>query len=116
MEEKKMNTKDLNFGPCGPVCPSRVEMISKSYSNGWTAEDKQEIRKSFADYKGRDDAKKEFLKANMRKMTCCICGCDFIDWTGNNPYPFGDGEKESCCNDCNNRFVIPARLNFREAI
>ena len=110
MESKKVNTEDMNLSPCGPVCPSRVKMITKSFSNSWTKEDKKQIRDSFKDFKGREDAKKAFINANMRKFTCCICGCDFIDWTGNNPYPFGDGEKQSCCHECNRLFVLPARL------
>ena len=37
---------------------------------------------------------------------CSICGTTFVGW-GNNPQPF-DGDH--CCDDCNGRFVIPARL------
>lgn len=38
--------------------------------------------------------------------TCSICGSKFDEF-GNNPQPF-DGE--TCCNDCDDRFVIPARI------
>lgn len=38
---------------------------------------------------------------------CCICRKYFIMF-GNNPYPIT--EKGSCCNKCNKRYVIPARL------
>lgn len=38
--------------------------------------------------------------------TCDICNCQF-DGYGNNPEPFSG---ETCCNDCNDRFVIPVRM------
>jgi hypothetical protein len=37
---------------------------------------------------------------------CCICGCGFAEY-GSDPHPF---EGEKCCDDCNDRFVIPARI------
>ena len=37
---------------------------------------------------------------------CAICRVAFTGW-GHNPSPF---EGERCCDDCNARFVIPARL------
>lgn len=37
---------------------------------------------------------------------CCICGKDFNEW-GNNPWPFIG---ETCCNVCDLRYVIPARI------
>lgn len=114
VETKKIPVSEINFDACGPLCESRVEMLDKSFSNSWTEEDKKQIKDSFKDYKGREDAKEAFIDANMRKFTCCICGCDFIDWTGNNPYPFADGEKYTCCHDCNRRFVLPARLGELE--
>ena len=39
---------------------------------------------------------------------CCLCGHKFLGF-GNNPYPIRS-EKEDCCNDCNDKKVIPARL------
>lgn len=42
---------------------------------------------------------------------CCICGAVFEDWDfGNNPDPISFGEEdERCCNDCNEKFVVPLR-------
>jgi len=37
---------------------------------------------------------------------CAICGGDVTGF-GNNPEPF-PGEK--CCDDCNDRFVVPTRM------
>ena len=52
-----------------------------------------------------------FVNEGMSKHTCCICGCEFYDWTGNNPDPVIDIKKYPdavCCSSCNERFVIPA--------
>lgn len=37
---------------------------------------------------------------------CCICGKEFNEF-GNNAQPVKDG---TCCNACNSRFVLPARM------
>lgn len=39
--------------------------------------------------------------------TCCLCGAKF-EGHGNNPSPVK--EKGVCCNSCNEKRVIPARL------
>lgn len=60
-----------------------------------------------------EDIAKNFFKTNgMKKLNCCICGCDFYGCTGNNPWPIADDGV--CCHDCNFRFVIPARLAARK--
>lgn len=41
------------------------------------------------------------------EYTCCICGDDFEGY-GNNPVPYKESGK--CCDACNRKFVIPARL------
>lgn len=40
------------------------------------------------------------------QKSCCICGDHFTGY-GNNPEPF---EGETCCDDCNDRFVTPVRM------
>ena len=42
------------------------------------------------------------------EYTCCICGEDFEGY-GNNPAPYKESGK--CCDACNRKFVIPARLS-----
>jgi hypothetical protein len=44
-----------------------------------------------------------------RRFTCCLCGSNWIGW-GNNPDPLGDVDDDKCCDFCNQREVIPARL------
>lgn len=41
------------------------------------------------------------------EYTCCICGDDFEGY-GNNPAPYKESGK--CCDACNRKFVIPARI------
>ena len=40
-------------------------------------------------------------------MKCCICGKEFTGY-GNNPYP--TKQQGRCCDKCNTKIVIPARL------
>lgn len=42
---------------------------------------------------------------------CCICG-EPIEGYGNNPEPFMDADEGQCCDGCNLKFVIPARLEL----
>ena len=42
------------------------------------------------------------------EMKCCICGKETYGY-GNSALPIKNG---ICCNDCNNKFVIPARLRL----
>lgn len=48
---------------------------------------------------------------NRQEFTCCMCGKEFIGW-GNNPWPVVLDAKARCCNDCNAKFVVSARLDL----
>jgi hypothetical protein len=50
--------------------------------------------------------KVESLK-EAKEETCCICG-EPIEGYGNNPEPYK--HEGRCCDACQNKFVIPARL------
>lgn len=57
-----------------------------------------------------DDVNVYGVKLNEGKeaeYTCCICGDNFEGY-GNNPAPYKESGK--CCDACNRKFVIPARL------
>ena len=41
-------------------------------------------------------------------MQCCICGKEIIGY-GNNPLPLGNSG-DRCCDSCNSKYVIPARV------
>ena len=53
-----------------------------------------------------EDSKIESLK-EAKEEICCICG-DAIEGYGNNPRPYK--HEGRCCDACNLKFVIPARL------
>jgi hypothetical protein len=44
---------------------------------------------------------------------CCICG-EPIEGHGNNPEPYLSADEGRCCDACNVRFVIPARLDMED--
>lgn len=46
-----------------------------------------------------------------REDFCCVCG-EPLDGYGNNPEPFMSSEEGRCCDGCNLKFVIPARLEI----
>ena len=46
-----------------------------------------------------------------KEQICCICGKKFTGW-GNNPWPVVNDPGAECCNDCNNTYVIPARIKM----
>ena len=54
---------------------------------------------------------------DRQEKKCCLCGKTFVGW-GNNPYPLCDktDTESRCCDDCNVKYVIPARiaLNARD--
>lgn len=43
-------------------------------------------------------------------MKCCICGKEIPEEFGNNPWPVKD--EGECCDDCNLKYVIPARIEM----
>lgn len=44
---------------------------------------------------------------------CCICGEPMEDY-GNNPEPYVSADEGRCCDGCNVKFVIPARLDMED--
>lgn len=42
-------------------------------------------------------------------MKCSICGKEITGF-GNNPWPVRRAEDARCCDECDNLFVIPARI------
>jgi hypothetical protein len=55
------------------------------------------------------EAKAKEWSANT--FVCCICGRKTYGY-GNNPYPLCDIDdyESKCCDECNNTYVIPARI------
>jgi hypothetical protein len=48
-----------------------------------------------------------------KELFCCICG-EPIEGYGNNPEPYMSADDGRCCDACNIRFVIPARMEMME--
>lgn len=42
-------------------------------------------------------------------MKCCICGKEFNGY-GNNPYPLTNNKEDRCCDACDLKYVVIARL------
>ena len=64
----------------------------------------QQMRNSFIIPVNDTDSKNVFV--------CSICQ-KFFKGAGNDPYPVTKGENDRCCNECNQREVIPARMKAR---
>lgn len=48
-----------------------------------------------------------------KKDYCCICG-ESIDGYGNNPEPYRSSADGQCCDACNFKFVVPARIALQD--
>ena len=94
----------------GNIQNKRLKMLVRSLSGAWTDEDKERTRKDLEGFDGEEIAKHFFREKHMRRFRCCICGCDFWDYTGCNPAPIVNDENAVCCHRCDTFFVIPARI------
>ena len=50
----------------------------------------------------------------MDTFKCCICGKEFRDFTGCNPWPVVDDEDSVCCHECDRKVVWPARSRLNK--
>ena len=67
---------------------------------------KHELDLDFDDVNAYGETLKEGV---TNEFVCCICG-EESEGYGNNPAPVKESGK--CCDACNRKFVIPARLNI----
>ena len=51
----------------------------------------------------------------MKTFKCSICEKDVKEY-GNNPQPIILQQGKQCCDACNNKYVIPARMFLRELL
>lgn len=84
-------------------------------------EDTADLVKKYLDEEGVKYTLTIFDKPKMKKTKCCICGSEFNGYGNNpdgamckdekgNPVVMEFNEKDRCCDDCNNKFVIPGRI------
>lgn len=53
------------------------------------------------------------IEGKIKDDICCICG-EKIEGYGNNPEPYMSAEAGRCCDLCNQKFVVPARLDQQQ--
>jgi len=51
----------------------------------------------------------------MKTFNCSICERDVTEW-GNNPQPILTYSGKKCCDSCNTKYVIPARIFINELL
>lgn len=56
-----------------------------------------------------------YTNYKMKKFKCSICQEDVTEY-GNNPQPILLQSGKQCCDACNNKYVIPARMFLRELL
>ena len=95
------------------VKDARMSLVTESAGNETTVTKFKKLLNESLE--GLDKEKQDFmkevsnnvLKEAFEKHTCIICGKEFEGY-GNNASPVADG---ICCDECNEKEVIPARLN-----
>ena len=103
-----LNVKNEEERPKISVDATSDERFKDVYQDRMTDRTVAESLEDF--YMDFDDVNAFGIKLHEGKeaeYTCCICGDDFEGY-GNNPSPYKESGK--CCDACNRKFVIPARL------
>ena len=54
------------------------------------------------------------IEGKIKDDICCICG-EKIEGYGNNPEPYMSADAGRCCDLCNQKFVVPARLDQQQS-
>jgi hypothetical protein len=103
-----LNVKNEEERPKISVNATSDERFKDVYQDRMTD---RTFAESFEDfYMDFDDVNAYGVKLKEGKeaeYTCCICGDEFEGY-GNNPEPYKSSGR--CCDACNRKFVIPARL------
>ena len=95
---KKINVDQATDAELEKVYADRLtDMSSVDEAFNLNFEDKNAFGETLVEGKVKDDI-------------CCICG-EKIDGYGNNPEPYMSAENGRCCDLCDQKFVIPARLD-----
>ena len=99
--------EDLFFIQVNPNEDETAELENPIYEDDFDAVEYPDIRLDDAfdqDFESRN----VFGESVERTFICCICGEESLGF-GNNPAPYKEDGK--CCDSCNIKFVIPARIN-----
>lgn len=90
------------------VKKTRLELYIEHYWNKnepVTSEFIEHIKNNFLD---PNEDPNELIEMEYEVFTCSICGRRIDDSYSNNAQPINNGR---CCDRCNAKYVIPARIN-----
>lgn len=99
--------EDLFFIQVNTDEDETAELEDSIYEDDFDAIEYPDIRLDDA-FEQEFEARNVFGEAVEKTFTCCICGEESVGF-GNNPAPYK--EKGKCCDSCNIKFVIPARID-----
>ena len=101
-ERKKINVDQATDAELEKVYADRLTgMSSVEEAFNLNFEDKNAYGETLIEGKIKDDI-------------CCICG-EKIEGYGNNPEPYMPAKYGRCCDLCNQKFVVPARLDQQQS-
>lgn len=99
--------EDLFFIQVNPNEDETAELEDPIYEDDFDAVEYPDIRLDDA-FEQEFEARNVFGESVERTFICCICGEESLGF-GNNPAPYK--EEGKCCDSCNIKFVIPARID-----
>lgn len=88
--------------PSMTACAKELHIQESHISEVCSGKRKQHAGYTF-EYANKDFEDNTFI--------CCICGAKLKGW-GNNPWPIKNGENDRCCDECNQKYVIPERIEY----
>lgn len=99
---------DMLFMPVNSEVEEAEEQEDPLYEDDFDAIEYPDIRLDDDVFNQEFESRNVFGEAVEKTFICCICGEESIGF-GNNPAPYK--EKGKCCDSCNIKFVIPARID-----
>lgn len=110
LEPKAVTSEDTDmfFMSINSEIEEAEEVEDPLYEDDFDAVEYPDIRLDDDIFNQEFEARNVFGEAVEKTFTCCICGEESVGF-GNNPAPYK--EKGKCCDSCNIKFVIPARID-----
>lgn len=100
--------EDLFFIQVNTGEDETAELEDSIYEDDFDAVEYPDIRLDDNVFNQEFEARNVFGESVERTFICCICGEESLGF-GNNPAPYK--EEGKCCDSCNIKFVIPARID-----
>lgn len=89
------------------IVRSNFDALSPLITTYETVDDEDVFKQEFPDINAYGEKVETESLKEAKEEICCICG-EPIEGYGNNPRPYK--HEGRCCDACNSKFVIPARL------